>query len=105
MQEHWEWLVVDSQVMQLHSLIILYSCLRDKTEAGIDDAIAAARQRNNLVRSDLKQEIEDKARAQFERKTLAEGDSAVLPNGQEATFIRPIGDGRGLVNYTDQEGG
>lgn len=77
---------------------------RIKQKQEFDDAIAAARQRNELVRSDLKQEIEDKARAQFERKTLAEGDSVILPNGQEATFIRPIGDGRGLVSYTDQEG-
>ena len=89
-------------ITQLDNSVQLPKRIKQKQE--FDDAIAAARQRNNLVRSDLKQEIEDKARAQFERKTLAEGDSVVLPNGQEATFIRPIGDGRGLVSYTDQEG-
>jgi hypothetical protein len=69
-----------------------------------DDAVAQARLRNQATRSDLRKEIEEKAKRQFERQTIEEGNSVVLPNGQQATFLRNVGDGRGLVTYQNEEG-
>lgn len=64
-----------------------------------DDAVERARIEAGATRSDLQSEIEEKAKKQFKRKTISEGESVVLPNGQQATFVRNVGDGRGLVSY------
>ena len=65
-----------------------------------DDAVERARIEAKATRSDLQSEIEEKARKQFQRKNISEGESVVLPNGQQATFfVRNVGDGRGLVTY------
>lgn len=72
---------------------------RIKQKQEFDDAVQRARIEAGATRSDLQSEIEEKAKKQFQRKTISEGESVVLPNGQQATFVRNVGDGRGLVGY------
>lgn len=73
---------------------------QQKAQRARDQALVSSA----AAQSDVQAEIIEKAKKQLERKELVEGDFVVLANGQEATYVRPVGGGRALVRYKNEEG-